>query len=77
MPGGSGFPPPSAKVMSGHPLWDWCAVAAWLHDKTLLNRETAIAARTIKEGNASLLASHMPHDGLMQRLEALEPVPAC
>jgi len=73
---GSCFPPPSAKVMSGHPLWDWCAVAFWLHDKNLLDRETAVAARIIKEANASLLASHMPHDGLMQRLEALELMPA-
>jgi len=73
---GIGFPPPSAKVMSGHPLWDWCAVAAWLHDKALLDREAAVAARIIKEVNASVLAAHVPHDGLMQRLEALELVAA-
>jgi hypothetical protein len=73
---GSGFPPPSAKVMSGHPLWDWCAVASWLHGKSLIDRETAVSARIIKEVNASILASHVTHDGLMQRLEALEVVPA-
>jgi hypothetical protein len=73
---GSGFPPPSAKVMSGHPLWDWCAVASWLHDKALIDRETVVAARIIKEVNAAVAAAHVPRDGLMQRLEALESVSA-
>ena len=73
---GSGFPPPSAKVMSGHPLWDWCAVASWLHDKALVDWETAVAARVIKEVNASILVADIPHDRLMERLEELELNPA-
>ena len=69
---GSGFPPPVAKVMSGHPLWDWYAVANWLHQKSYVERDVVISARILKEVNASLIAAHLPHDGLTGRLEALE-----
>jgi hypothetical protein len=68
----SGFPPPTAKVMSGHPLWDWCAVASWLHEKSLIDLEAAITARIMKEVNTSISATHIPHDELARRLEALD-----
>lgn len=51
---GSGFPPPSAKVMSGHPLWDWCAVAYWLHEKSYVERDVVVSARILKEINTVL-----------------------
>jgi putative intracellular protease/amidase len=72
----SGFPPPSAKVMSGHPLWDWCAVATWLHLKAYVDRDVVISARILKEVNTALIAASQPHDGLMHRLEALETASA-
>ena len=69
---GNGFPPPSAKVMSGHPLWDWYAVAHWLHEKSYVERDVVVSARILKEVNTALIAAHLPDDALVRRLEALE-----
>jgi putative intracellular protease/amidase len=69
---GAGFPPPSAKIMSGHPLWDWYAVAHWLHDKAYVERDVVTQARILKEVNTALIAASQPDDAFMQRLEALE-----
>jgi transcriptional regulator with XRE-family HTH domain len=69
---GMGFPPPSAKVTSGHPLWDWYAVADWLHKRTYVERDVVVNARILKEVNAALIAANLPNDGLVHRLEALE-----
>lgn len=69
---GADFPPPAAKVMSKHPLWDWCEVAAWFHDRGQLPMETVVQARIVKEANV-FLASHVVVDGAFyRRLEVCE-----
>lgn len=69
---GADFPAPSVKVMSDRPLWDWYAVAHWLHEKALLDRGTVIAARLLREVNTALIADHVPKGALLGRLEAIE-----
>lgn len=69
---GADFPAPSVKVMSDRPLWDWYAVAHWLHEKALLDRGAVIAARLLREVNTALIAAHVPKGALLGRLEAIE-----
>ncbi len=58
--------------MSGHPLWDWSAVAAWLHARALISREEVVSARIIREANAALLTAHPADEALVAALEAFE-----
>jgi hypothetical protein len=69
---GADFPTPAVKVMSDRPLWDWYAVAQWLHEKALLDRGAVIAARLLREVNTALIAAHVPKGALLGRLEAIE-----
>ena len=41
----NGFPAPSQRVMSDHPLWDWAQVASWLHDQEKVGLGAVIDAR--------------------------------
>jgi hypothetical protein len=44
---GSGFPPPIAKIDSPSPLWEWLAVAEWLHAKGTVDEHAVEAARSV------------------------------
>lgn len=48
---GANFPTPVARVTSESPLWDWCEVATWLHDRSQVTREVVVQARIVKEAN--------------------------
>lgn len=39
---GSDFPLPVARVTSESPLWDWCEIATWLHDRDQIGRDAMI-----------------------------------
>jgi transcriptional regulator with XRE-family HTH domain len=67
-----GFPSPSAKVTSKHPLWDWYEVAHWLHKQNHIDREIVIEARIVKEANVCIAANDIEHDGFYRRLESCE-----
>jgi len=69
---GADFPPPAAKIMSGHPLWDWGVVANWLHCRTLIPIEMAVAARIIGQANVALLEKADFDEDLARRLSAIE-----
>ncbi len=49
-----GFPSPSAKVSSKHPLWDWPDVATWLFNRKLLDGQEVTRALIVKEANEHL-----------------------
>lgn len=51
---GSGFPAPVARVTSDSPLWDWAAVAGWLHGRGQVSEDTLTKARRLAEANAAL-----------------------
>lgn len=51
----SDFPPPSIRVTTDEPLWDWAAVALWLQRRELVSRDVAIEARVLWEANTTLL----------------------
>lgn len=67
-----GFPAPTAKVTSKHPLWDWCDVADWLFKQNYLDREQLVQARIVKEANTFIAANDVGHDGFIGRLELCE-----
>ena len=56
---GTGFPTPVARVTSGSPLWDWCEVVTWLHDREQIGRDEVIRARIVKEANL-VIEAHGP-----------------
>jgi len=67
-----GFPSPTVKVTSKHPLWDWYQVADWLCSNSFIDKETVIRARIVKEANIVINSSKIEHDGFAERLEKLE-----
>jgi hypothetical protein len=52
----SGFPPPTAKVTSGNPLWRWSSVARWLCRRGNLSEAAAAEAEAIDRANERLAA---------------------
>lgn len=52
---GADFPPPSIRVTTDEPLWDWATVAMWLQRRELVSRDVAIEARILWEANTTLL----------------------
>jgi predicted DNA-binding transcriptional regulator AlpA len=69
---GSDFPPPSVKVTSKNPLWDWCEVADWLYQKNYVSLEQCVQARIVKEANNHIDLSSGAHDNFVRRLEECE-----
>lgn len=63
-----GFPHPVARVTSESPLWDWCEVATWMHDRELIDREEVIRARIVKEGNQVLAEHEAKQDHFVERM---------
>ena len=51
---GRDFPPPSVKVTSDSPLWDWATVAWWLVDQRRLERPIAVEAEIVKDANKAI-----------------------
>ena len=45
---GREFPRPIARVTTESPLWDWVAVARWMHKRNQLGREAVIEAKATK-----------------------------
>ena len=68
----AGFPAPTAKVTSKHPLWDWHEVADWLFQKSYIGRDAVVQARVVKEANIHIASAEVAHDGFMARLEECE-----
>jgi len=69
---GLGFPPPAVKITSRHPLWDWCEVARWLHEKNHVSIDEVVRARVVKEANTHIASMEVGHDNFIKRLEACE-----
>jgi len=69
---GEGFPNPTARVTSKHPLWDWSEVAEWLYAQQKLSLEAVIQARIVKEANVHFEAHEMPDDNFTRKLGVLE-----
>lgn len=67
-----GFPGPSAKVTSKHPLWDWYEVAFWLHSRNHIGREMVVQAQVVKEVNVHLGTISTPMGGLVKRLDGMK-----
>jgi hypothetical protein len=51
---GKGFPAPVVRVTSESPLYEWRAVAAWLHARGTLSREHVVEACVIGSANRCL-----------------------
>lgn len=67
------FPLLVARVTSNTPLWDWAAVAKWLHQHDKLTRETAIEAEAVKAANTAIEAHDTKiGEKLKERLKAYE-----
>ena len=45
------FPPPTARVTSDSPLWDWCLVSEWMYAHHKVDQEVVTRARLMKEAN--------------------------
>lgn len=57
---GERFPAPVARVRAESPLYDWAAVADWLHDRGLVDRATVEAASALRAINRSLAVDAIP-----------------
>jgi biotin operon repressor len=51
---GKGFPAPVVRITSDSPLYEWRAVATWLHARGTLSREQVIEASIISSANRCL-----------------------
>ncbi|HEY9549277.1 MAG TPA: hypothetical protein VIR45_07230 [Kiloniellaceae bacterium] len=51
---GQGFPPPVARVITDHPLWDWVDVARWLHKSGRLPAHEVVRARLVRRANLGI-----------------------
>lgn len=52
-----GFPTPTARVTTSHPLYDWQNVAEWLVANGKIAEEIAVQARVLKATNEALIRS--------------------
>lgn len=48
------FPTPISRVTSDSPLWDWAAVAEWLHAEGAVSDDALARARSVRDVNARL-----------------------
>lgn len=69
---GVDFPPPSIRVTTDEPLWDWAAVALWLQRRQLVDRSVAIEARVLWEANTTLLLQSMQGTDFEQAFAGLQ-----
>lgn len=67
-----GFPNPTVRVTSKHPLWDWSEVAEWLYEHNKLPLEDVVQARIVKEANVHFEVNEIPDDVFTRKLAALE-----
>ncbi|TNE42086.1 MAG: hypothetical protein EP348_00335 [Alphaproteobacteria bacterium] len=67
-----GFPNPTAKVTSKHPLWDWPQVADWLFRHSGLDKDSVVQARVVKEANLLIGTLDAADNGFIARLEQCE-----
>lgn len=51
---GSNFPPPTARIATGSPLWDWVDVSCWFVAKGKLSEDEVTRARLIRSVNLKL-----------------------
>jgi predicted DNA-binding transcriptional regulator AlpA len=65
---GAGFPPPAVRVTSESPLYQWDAVAAWMHRRGTLQEEQVVEAAIIRSANEHL---HLDDVALRERLRAI------
>ncbi|HEY0958893.1 MAG TPA: hypothetical protein VGE05_06420 [Novosphingobium sp.] len=63
-----GFPTPIARVTSDSPLYDWCEVATWLHERQQIGREEVVQARIVKEANLVICAHELKPDHFVERM---------
>lgn len=52
--GDARFPPPTVRVTTDSPLWDWVEVSRWFHRKGRLPLQTVLEARFIRGTNLRL-----------------------
>lgn len=66
---GVGFPTPVARITSESPLWDWCEVATWMHerDPEKVCMEEVVRSRVVKEANL-VIETRIPRDAFMGRM---------
>jgi hypothetical protein len=69
------FPAPIVRVTSGSPLWDWAAVASWLHDRHKVAAQVVDEAIAVRATNAVLSCGVRAEleASLKARLYHLEP----
>lgn len=67
-----GFPCPSAKVTSKHPLWDWYEVASWLNKNGYLDEETVYQAKIVRDTNIIISQSDAKDINIIDRLSVLQ-----
>jgi predicted DNA-binding transcriptional regulator AlpA len=65
----SDFPTPVARITSESPLWDWHAVAGWMHERNHLPKEAVIQAKVVKEANFAFAAQNGVDDHFTRRLQ--------
>lgn len=68
----AGFPSPTAKVTSKHPLWDWYQVADWLCANSFVDQETVVRARIVRQANMMINSSQIAHGDFAERLARFE-----
>lgn len=56
---GTGFPPPSFRVMTSSPLWDWVDVSDWLYRNEHVSRDVCLDAM-ISRGVNMFIEKHAP-----------------
>lgn len=64
------FPPPTARVTSDSPLWDWCLVSEWMYAHHKVDQDVVIRARLVKEANMVIELGNTDPDHFIQRMRS-------
>ena len=64
------FPVPVSRVTSDSPLWDWAAVAEWLHAEGAISDDALASARSIRDNNTRLASNASQADDVSDNIAA-------
>lgn len=64
------FPPPTARVTSDSPLWDWCLVSEWMYAHHKVDQEVVIRARLMKEANRIIETGNIEPNHFAQQMRS-------
>lgn len=73
----SDFPPPTARVTTDSPLWDWFEVARWMYRHDRVDMEAVLQAKMVREANIAVASELVTHahfaKHMLERAKTPEP----